>query len=971
MVNVPASFRLAALCAAFVLCMLTAPARAVETVVLTPAADNTLYEGDGISNGSGEGIFSGRNAQPLDSRRRALVRFDLSTIPPGSTIQSASLRLVVAQARSGSHATGAHRVLQSWGEGASIAEGGGGAGALALPGDATWNHRFFDGTLWLTPGGTFEATASATTSVGASGEFTWSGGAMATDVQSWVDNPATNFGWLLRGNESTTATARRFHSRESASIASRPRLTVQFTPPASFGACCIASGECRVTDAAACATLGGTFQGSGTSCTPNPCAQPPGACCFANGSCQSLSQAECAAQQGTFQGAGTSCATAQCRIQLTPFVDALPVPAIATPTTGTSGGEATYTLAMREFSHRFHRDLPLSRVWGYDAKYPGPTIVARRDLPVTVTWVNDLRTAQGQLLGQHPLPIDTCLHGPDQTGTAPVAIVHLHGGVIASEFDGQPELAFPPGQQSPPYVYTNPQRAATLWYHDHALGITGPNVYMGLAGAYIVRDAVDDALTLPRGEFDVPLIIQDRSFNADGSLRYDQHDGHFFGEFVTVNGKVAPFMLVKQGKYRFRIVNGANSRTFALSLSNGALFQQIASDQGLLAGPVTLDTLVVQPGERAEVIFDFASYPATEEITLVNGAPAPYPGEAGVGVVRDVMRFIVRASPGFTQPLPATLASVARVPPEAATTTRDMVLRRTAMDPCGNGGVWTINDLLWDDMVEFPRIGTTEVWRWINRSDVAHPMHMHLVDFQILDRQPFEVVNGVVTPIGSPKAPSPNELGWKDTVRVDALEIVRVIATFDQFAGRFPYHCHILEHEDHEMMRQFEVACTAPAIAPGTPSQSACAGQNAILAMGVSGDALSYSWRRDGLPLANGPTGTGSIVSGAGSANLVIANVGPADGATYDCVAINPCGQATASVRLLLRAPGSCPGTCDSVDFNGDGLFPDLLDVIDFFEVFSGGDCPPCADIDYNNDGVYPDLQDVVKYLDVLAGGAC
>jgi spore coat protein A len=501
---------------------------------------------------------------------------------------------------------------------------------------------------------------------------------------------------------------------------------------------------------------------------------------------------------------------------LTPFVDALPRPAVAQPTSGSPGGAATYTLAIREVQQQLHRDLPATTVWGFGdgatgATYPGPTIEAGRDQPVTVTWVNDLRDG-GVLRTTHYLPVDTCPHGADDA--RPRTVIHLHGGHVPAASDGYPEATFLPGEQAT-YQYPNTQLPATLWYHDHALGITRLNVYMGLAGFYLLRDAVEAGLDLPAGEFEIPLVIQDRSFNADGSLQYPAAwQDHFFGDTILVNGKVWPYLEVKQGKYRLRLLDGSTSRAYTLALSSGASFAVIGTEGGLLPAPVTVSTLTLTPGERADVVVDFASYPAGTEILLTNSAPAPYPGTPGEGVVPDVMKFVVLPAAGHTAALPTTLRPLDGLAEADAVQARTFELRRFA-EAC-TGQAWYINGLGWDDITEFPQLGSTEIWSFVNRSGITHPMHMHLVMFQVLDEQAFEIQNGEVVPIGSRVPPPPEAAGWKDTVPVPPDEIVRVIARFEDYKGRFPYHCHILEHEDHEMMRQFQtVLCGDGEVDPG------------------------------------------------------------------------------------------------------------------------------------------------------------
>jgi hypothetical protein len=228
--------------------------------------------------------------------------------------------------------------------------------------------------------------------------------------------------------------------------------------------------------------------------------------------------------------------------------------------------------------------------------------------------------------------------------------------------------------------------------------------------------------------------------------------------------------------------------------------------------PVTAVTLA--SGERADVVIDFAAYLPGATLLLVNDAPAPFPGTPGVGVVPEVLEFRVVAGTGHTAPLPPSLRPLPPLDEGTAAAVRDFELRK-ASDPC-TGQVWLINGLGWDDITERPELGTTEVWRFVNRSGVMHPMHMHLVLFQVLDRQAFDVQDGAIVPVGPRVPPPPEEAGWKDTVRVGPSEIVRVIARFDDYKGKYPYHCHILEHEDHEMMRQFEtVLCGDGEVDPG------------------------------------------------------------------------------------------------------------------------------------------------------------
>jgi spore coat protein A len=487
---------------------------------------------------------------------------------------------------------------------------------------------------------------------------------------------------------------------------------------------------------------------------------------------------------------------------------------------------ATYDIAMREIQQTLHSELPATTLWAYGdgptgAVYPGPTIEATSDQTVTVNWINDLRdtSAPGTpkpLRTDHLLPVDLCPHGAENL---PKTVVHLHGTHTAADSDGHPEDTFLPGAQDT-YTYPNGQLSTTLWYHDHALGQTRLGVYLGLAGFYLIRDATEEALGLPDGEFEVPLVIQDRSFHTDGSLQYPATVTEtFFGETNLVNGRVWPFQNVKQGKYRLRLLNGANSRHYTLQFCPGsnvspcpspATFQLIGGDGGLLPAPVPLTEITLGPAERADVIVDFAPYAPATDVYLVNSAPAPFPGTPGSGVVADVLKFVVQNQTGFTGAVPPALRPMEDLDENLAVATRHLELMKGPGDACSDfrWEVVSVKDgvpvgSMWLDIVEYPELDTIEVWEFYNRSSMAHPMHIHLNFFQVLNHQNFTVVDDEIVLQGSPSPPTPKEAGWKDTVLVNPLEVVRVVTRFEDYTGPFPYHCHILEHEDHEMMRQF------------------------------------------------------------------------------------------------------------------------------------------------------------------------
>ncbi len=986
-----------------------------------PAVKDADIFGDSTSNADGAGPFMRAGATSGGAARRALVQFDLTTIPAGSTITAATLTLYSSTGANNNTATTPvkiYKITQSWSEGPSatgtVAGGGGGSGTAAVAGDVTWIRRTYNSTSWTTPGGTHAATESATTNVPeTSGPRNWTGAQVLADVQAWYANSSTNFGWILIGDENNDQSARRFSTRQHTTSSQRPVLSVTYTPPATNGACCNATtGNCTVVSSSfSCTIAGNSYQGNGTTCVPNPCPQPNGACCNGLGNCIVDDQAGCEAADRYWQGANTvcspnpcpvlsgacchndasctfvnalscafsgngaayqgdnvTCTAADCKWVLTPFQDPLPIPSIAVPTTGTAGGVAHYNMYIRQFNHQFHAQLPATPVWGYNDQYPGPTIEARENLQVTTTWINDLRVngPGSAFRAFHVLPVDQCLHGPDVTGRTPVTVTHLHGAHLRPDSDGDPDTAFAPGQTSTLYTYPNNQHGATLWYHDHALGLTRLNVYMGLAGFYLIRDSIEDGLNLPSGHNEIPLVIQDRSFAAGGFLKYNaSFTDHFFGDFAVVNGKVWPYLDVRQGKYRFRIVNGSNTRTWGLRLqgpAGGAALSvpawQIGSDLGLLAAPVSLgggvlrpSTVTIMPGERAEVVIDFSGYAAGSVITWVNTAPVPYPAGGDGPNISDVMQFRVIGTPGDTAPLPATLKSVPRTPEAEATITRDFKLNKIAETIC-NHDMWQINGLMWDDITEFPKLGDTEIWRWVNQSGVSHPMHMHLVEFQVLDRDTFTIgAGGEVIPDGTPTLPPTWERGWKDTVQASPQQVTRVIARFADYPGTFPYHCHILDHEDHEMMRQFTVGCKAMSVIGGVGAVQANTGQTVSLtAAGVGSPPFTYQWRKNNVTVVNGPTGFGSTITGADTFNLVIINTRLSDAGLYNCVVTNPCGvQATSAGRQLT--------VFCLADYNHNGVI-NVQDIFDFLSGWFAG----AASADINGNHVI-EVQDIFDFL--------
>ena len=653
------------------------------------------------------------------------------------------------------------------------------------------------------------------------------------------------------------------------------------------------------------------------------------------------------------------------------YTDSLVIPPAmpqSTPPTGTPADVDYYEIAVRQFEQQI---LPpgygATTVWSYvnDAapatlNYPAFTIEATVDRPVRVKWINGLVDPGGNYL-PHLLPVDQTLHwanppgprdmepmDPPQTPyTGPVPLVtHLHGAEVHEESDGYTEAWYlPPAANIPAgyftegshydefrakflarygvawepgtatFQYPNAQRATTLWFHDHALGITRLNVYAGPAGFYLLRGGADD---LPAGTlrgpapqpgdepgtsyYEIPLAIQDRSFNDDGSLFYpdnraffeglnvpgqpEQFPGagaldipfepeagcgglrsdvspiwnpEFFGNTMVVNGKTWPFLDVEKRRYRLRLLNGCNSRFLLLQLVTGnpelgpttlALpFWVIGADGGFLAQPTSVDTLLLGPAERADVIVDFTDVLEGTEIYLINVGPDEPFGGGAPGAdftpadpfsTGQVMRFDVGPIVGqdnSTPPAGLVLPGIVALGPEQRTrplalNEQDSPAIRVSQDTagnvvldCANGEIFGPTEALlgvvtadgmnvpldWEnEITEMPGLGEIEVWEFYNFTMDAHPIHIHLVQFEIVNRQdlvtdeegmpvlPVQLVPGTET------GPEPWEDGRKDTVIAYPGQVTRVKALFD-LPGLFVWHCHILEHEDNEMMRPYRV----------------------------------------------------------------------------------------------------------------------------------------------------------------------
>jgi spore coat protein A len=507
------------------------------------------------------------------------------------------------------------------------------------------------------------------------------------------------------------------------------------------------------------------------------------------------------------------------------YLDPLPIPKRLMPESTGKGG-LQYRVRMLEFTQQMHSQLPPTRLWGYEGHYPGPTIEAARSEPIAIQWENHLPS-------QHMFQVDLRIHGAMSPTPAVRTVPHLHGSRSQSDSDGLPEKWFTPGQ-SARYQYSNDQAAATLWYHDRAAGITRLNVYAGLSGFYLLRDNEERSMGLPSGDHEVPLVLQDRTLDDQGQLVYSPtfDDGQkpppglwapeLFGDLPVVNGAIYPYLQVEPRRYRLRVLNGANARFFNLffnlaksptDIPSLVPFHQIGTDGGFLASPVALNRLLLGPAERADLIVDFSALEG-KTVTLSNNAPAPFPGwdmlkPHHMGLY-ELMQFRVSLplsskAKSFSLPAPRPLA---RLDETKSIATRDLVLAE-GMDRQGRSLGLEINGKGYDEPVtEVVQLDSIEKWRFINNTEDAHPMHLGLVQFQILQRQgfnPLSLRNGALELVGTPRLPAANEAGWKDTAVVNPREVLTIIARFEGFTGRYVFHCNMLEHEDHDMMRPFEV----------------------------------------------------------------------------------------------------------------------------------------------------------------------
>lgn len=547
----------------------------------------------------------------------------------------------------------------------------------------------------------------------------------------------------------------------------------------------------------------------------------------------------------------------------------------------------------------------LTKVWGYKfpglpPSYPGATIVAEKDNPVSVRWENALPAAYDAYPATHLLPVDTSIYRArtlQQTGVP--LVTHLHGGHTESASDGLPEAWFTRNFREtgidfvkPTYTYHNDQRAATLWYHDHALGITRLNVYAGLAGFYLLRDRNEAKLNknnvLPSKAYEIEVVIQDRMFTANThQLYYPAFEGdppyqdfitgegatppagaatifaEFFGNIILVNGKAWPKLDVEPRKYRIRLLNGSDSRFYVLSFRDQLPWFQIGTDNGFLASGTDIPDpvsepggeLVIGPGERMDLILDFTGKAGQEFLMWNYGPDEPFGGDVDTDLTRptaQIMKFVVSKPlnnkiPNATVTVGTALdPTIPAIPADYVAAQQNLVLFE-GNDQYGRlmpmlGTIAAGSQTFDHPITENPQLNETQVWEIFNATADAHPIHLHLVAFQVLGRGAFTAtvtprdqvmhdgsiaINGgrdfTLTSRDSWRGPEANEMGWKDTHIVYPGEFSQVRATFDR-AGLYVWHCHILSHEDHEMMRHYYVG---PMPAPAMLSTESTLVQNA------------------------------------------------------------------------------------------------------------------------------------------------
>jgi spore coat protein A len=497
-----------------------------------------------------------------------------------------------------------------------------------------------------------------------------------------------------------------------------------------------------------------------------------------------------------------------------------------------------YRIAARPGRQVFHPALGNTTIWGYDdfsgrgVRTPGYVIEVKKGTATTVDYVSGLPSAH---MFSSQVPDYMYANSAVRMNT------HLHGGYVAGASDGNP-YAYPaeylPGQTQS-VVYPNQQDPTLMWYHDHADQITRLNVYAGLIGLYIVRDTKDtgaepNPIGLPGGAYEVPLVLADKLFDASGQLFYSASSTwipEFYGDTPVVNGAARPVMNVEPRMYRFRVLNASNARFWNLDILGGPPCWQIGSDGGMFNAPVKIGRLLLLPAERADIVVDFSQL-AGQTLTLTN-QPLPADVSSPAPDLPEVMQFRVgsrvtsRGPTAIPRTLPGTMPALG-----AASLTRNITLEEVEDPITSEPAYGSMNGRKYDDprgVQEKPRLGSTEDWKLVNLTGDTHPIHLHLVQFQVMDRTPFDAVAyqsaldsaraldpNAANPdptryvTGRPVAADANERGWKDTVRANPGQITRIRSKWTLPAGlsapqNYVFHCHILEHEDNSMMRPLQL----------------------------------------------------------------------------------------------------------------------------------------------------------------------
>jgi spore coat protein A len=547
---------------------------------------------------------------------------------------------------------------------------------------------------------------------------------------------------------------------------------------------------------------------------------------------------------------GAQAASAAMGGKLAKYQQPLPVPGNGIVVASPAGGANTYAFTLREISRQLHPQLPPTPFWAYDdgsglagqAGSFGMAVAAQSGTPVQASFTHDLPDTYPDWI-----PVDKRLTATMDDTVRVMA--HLHGGFVAADSDGNPAVTFDGfvRGQTQQVFYTNqlPQMPASLlWFHDHAFGATRLNVFAGLAAAYILRDAHDTGAEpnpagIPGGAYEIPLVIQDRQFNPDGTFLYPVSDipgvvwiGEYFGDVMLVNGKVWPFLNVEPRLYRFRILNGCNARILNLGLG-GARLWQIGAEGGMWDKPVPVKNLVLAPAERADVIADFR--PSPGQTLVVKNASPPKPVVTPAPSLAAVMQ--IRVGTTVSQPGPAAVPSslpgrAADLPAPEPGKTRFITLNE--VNPETASWSLNINGLDFEkvltgkqDETETPTAGTVEDWVYVNMTGDTHPMHTHLVTHQVIGRTPFDVdayqTAAGSGPSGTPGGldptpfatgpmvpPDPTERGFKDTTKANPGYFTTIRALFELPDGvtapqTYVHHCHIVEHEDNDMMLPFTV----------------------------------------------------------------------------------------------------------------------------------------------------------------------